>query len=234
MLGFPHIHYASTDSTNTRALALAQNGAPAGTTVSADYQSSGRGRQGRDWIMPPGSGLLLSVLLRDPPELLALRAGLAVAQTIAAQTDRKPSLKWPNDVLIDGSKVSGILVQGRPQEGLAVVGIGINTSLDTARLPEDVASTAATLSLSSTESRALLPHLLRALAEGLESPDDLVISSFNSLDSLHGKAVSWEGGTGTAAGIGRDGSLQVLLAGGHRTSLSAGEVHLGGDAPACP
>ena len=124
-LGSPHLHLKSVGSTNERASELAAAGAPHGTLVSADHQSSGRGRQGRDWIAPAGSSLLISLLLRDPPELLPLTAAVAVAEVCGPAA----RIKWPNDILLPNAgeapaKVAGILCETRPQENWAVVGIG--------------------------------------------------------------------------------------------------------------
>ncbi len=133
-LGTPRLHLRETTSTNDRARALAGAGAPHGTLVTAGAQSAGRGRQGRSWVAPPDRALLMSLLLRDPPALLPLLAAVAVAETVgdAAQ------IKWPNDVLLDGRKVAGILVEGRPQERWAVLGIGLNVAVDVAALPDEL------------------------------------------------------------------------------------------------
>src|ERR1700758_242067 len=109
--GRPRLHLRRTDSTNLRARELAMQGAVDGTLVTAAEQSAGRGRQGRTWTAPPGRSLLCSVLVRHPPRLIPMVAGVAVAELAGEQA----KLKWPNDVLVDGRKVAGILVEGRPQ-----------------------------------------------------------------------------------------------------------------------
>ncbi len=140
-LGRPRVHYRLTDSTNARARELAAAGAPHGTVVTAAEQSAGRGRQGRTWVAPAGRALLCSVLLRDPPRLLPLAAGVAVAEVVGEQA----SVKWPNDVLLGGRKVAGILVEWRPQQSWAVVGIGLNVAVE--EFPAELRSTAGTLGL---------------------------------------------------------------------------------------
>ena len=105
-LGRPRLHLRSTGSTNERARDLALAGAPHGTVVNAGEQTAGRGRQGRGWSTPPGSALALSLVIRDPDPLLSLRAGLAVADLAGPAA----TVKWPNDVLLDGRKVAGVLV----------------------------------------------------------------------------------------------------------------------------
>ena len=129
MIGTPRVHHRVTDSTNERAKELADAGAPHGTLVTADEQSAGRGRQGRAWTAPPGSAVLMSLILRDLDErhaLLPLAAAVAVCEAVGS--DRAPMVKWPNDVWIDRRKVAGILIEGRPQEGWAVLGIGLNVT----------------------------------------------------------------------------------------------------------
>ena len=143
-LGTPRLHLRSTDSTNARARELAGRGAPHGTLVTASAQSAGRGRQGRTWSAPPGSSLLMSVVLRDWPRLLPLAVAVAVADA-AGETAQ---IKWPNDVHVEGRKVAGILVEARPQERWAVVGIGVNVAVDVADLPPELHETAGTLGLS--------------------------------------------------------------------------------------
>ena len=124
MIGTPRVHFRLTDSTNERARALAASGAPHGTLVTADEQQAGRGRQGRVWTAPPRSAVLMSVVLRELSETLPLAAAVAVSEALPLET----RIKWPNDVWIDGRKVAGILVEGRPQEGWAVLGIGLNVT----------------------------------------------------------------------------------------------------------
>ncbi|MGH2893982.1 MAG: biotin--[acetyl-CoA-carboxylase] ligase [Solirubrobacteraceae bacterium] len=105
--GTPRLHLRLTDSTNTRARELAAAGAPHGTLVTAAEQSAGRGRQGRTWSAPAGRSLLCSVVVRDPPPLVSLRAGVAAAEAVGPEA----TLKWPNDVYADRRKVAGILVE---------------------------------------------------------------------------------------------------------------------------
>src|SRR5438270_4714541 len=121
-LGQPRVHLRLVDSTNEFARGLAMAGAPHGTVVTASEQSAGRGRQGRTWSAPPGKAILCSVVIREPPRLLPLAVGVAVAETVDTALNESGSRalrKWPNDVLVEGRKVAGILVEGRPQEGWA-------------------------------------------------------------------------------------------------------------------
>lgn len=222
-LGTPHLHLRSTTSTSDRARELAAAGAPHGTLVTADEQTAGRGRQGRVWSAPPGSALLMSVVLRDPPDLLPLAAGVAVARACGAGA----LVKWPNDVLVEGRKVAGILAEGRPQEGWAVLGVGVNVAVRVDELPAELHGSAGTLGLSSADVADVLARLLHELEGTLAMKEGEVLAAFRELDALHGRAVTWSGGRGVAAGIDGAGRLVVELPAGGRTELSAGEVHLG-------
>ena len=225
MLGRPRLHLRETSSTNDRARELAGTGAPHGTLVTAAAQSAGRGRQGRTWSAPPGHALLMSLVLRDPPPLLPLGAAVAVAA--AAGDDAR--IKWPNDVLVDGRKVSGILAEGRPQEGWAVLGIGVNVAVRLEDLPQELHATAATLGLAPQDVEAVRASLLTELDDVLALEPSALLDAWRARDALAGREVRWAAGSGVAAGIDGDGRLVVELAGGGRTALDAGEVYLGHD-----
>ena len=222
-LGRPRLHLRSVGSTNERARELAEAGAPHGTAVTAGEQTAGRGRQGRGWSTPPGSAIALSLVIRDPDPLLSLRAGLAVADLAGAGA----RVKWPNDVLLDGRKVAGVLVEGRPQAGWAVLGIGVNAALDLELLPEELRGVAGTLGLAPRELPRALDELLRALEARLAEPGDATLAALRERDALAGRPLRWEGGAGTGAGIAPDGALLVRRADGTLHQLAAGEVHLG-------
>jgi BirA family biotin operon repressor/biotin-[acetyl-CoA-carboxylase] ligase len=221
-LGRPRLHLHSIGSTNARARELAQAGAPHGTAVTADEQTAGRGRQGRGWSTPPGGALAVSLVIRDPDPLLSLRAGLAVADLAGEGA----GVKWPNDVLVDGRKVAGVLAEGRPQEGWAVLGIGVNAALDLDALPEDLRASAGTLGLRPAELPRALGTLLSALETRLAEAPEATLAALRELDALAGRPVRWEGGSGTGAGIAEDGALLVRDAKGAVHALAAGEVHL--------
>jgi BirA family biotin operon repressor/biotin-[acetyl-CoA-carboxylase] ligase len=220
--GRPRLHLRATDSTNTRARELAGAGAPDGTVVTAAAQSAGRGRQGRGWSAPPGRALLCSVVIREPPRLLPLAAGVAVAQTI----EREVTLKWPNDVLLNGRKIAGILVEGRPQERWAVVGIGLNVALAPEDFPSELAQRATTLGLEPSAIEPTLGRLLAQLERWVGASERDVLDAFSRRDELRGHDISWSGGAGVAAGIDGDGRLLVDTTDGRRVPLDAGEVHL--------
>jgi BirA family transcriptional regulator, biotin operon repressor / biotin---[acetyl-CoA-carboxylase] ligase len=222
-LGWPRLHLRETTSTNERARALAAAGAPHGTIVTAGVQTAGRGRQGRTWTAPPGTALLLSLIVREHDELLPLRAGLAVADLAGPEA----LIKWPNDVLVAGRKVAGVLVEARPQEGWAVAGVGVNAALDPAELPPELRDRAGTLGRSPHELEEALAELLGALERRLSEPAAVALAAIRRRDALLDRRIAWAGGEGTGAGVDEGGSLRVRRADGTVAILDAGEVHLG-------
>jgi BirA family biotin operon repressor/biotin-[acetyl-CoA-carboxylase] ligase len=240
-LGRPMHLLDTTESTNDEAKRAAKDGAPHGTTWVAEQQTAGRGRQGRAWLSPRGENLLFSVLLRVscPPSRLppvALVAGLAVRDAVArAARDADARIKWPNDVLVGGKKVAGILVEamtaGTRVEGV-IVGVGIN--VHTRNFPDELVDRATSVALVAREppDRAVL------LADVLASLDrDLHVAVSRGLglarprieaaDALRGLRVRNDGGDeGVASGIDDDGRLGVRRDDGVLAHWSAGEVHL--------
>jgi BirA family biotin operon repressor/biotin-[acetyl-CoA-carboxylase] ligase len=158
-----------TGSTNADLAARARQGESAGTVLITDYQSAGRGRQGRTWTAPPGSGIAMSVLVRpegiDPSRWtwLSLLAGLAVSDGVRGAADLPAVLKWPNDVLIADRKVCGILSErvDTAQGPACVVGIGINVSLDETDLP---VPTATSLAIAARQLGGRLPSRTAVIA----------------------------------------------------------------------
>jgi BirA family transcriptional regulator, biotin operon repressor / biotin---[acetyl-CoA-carboxylase] ligase len=221
-LGTPRLHLRETSSTSDRARELAADGAPHGTLVTAAAQSAGRGRQGRSWSAPAGRALLMSLVLRELHPLLPLAAAVGVADAVGGAA----RIKWPNDILLDGRKLAGILAEGRPQEGWAVLGIGVNVAVRVEDLPPELHDTAATLGREPVDVEPFLRSLLRALEHALALPPDELLDAWRARDALAGNTISWTGGSGIAAGIDGEGRLVVELAGGGRTTLDAGEVHL--------
>lgn len=221
-LGSPRVHRRRTGSTNVDARALAIAGAPHGTLVTALEQHDGRGRQGRRWYAPPARALLCSLVIRDPPLLLPLAAAVAVAELAGPRA----LLKWPNDVLLDGRKVSGILIEGRPQERWSVLGIGVNVAVRLEELPDEIRASAGTLGLDADAIEPSLARLLALLEDWLAKPEDEVLAAWSARDALRGAEVSWAGGRGRGAGIDDRGRLRVRLNDGTEQLLDAGEVHL--------
>jgi BirA family transcriptional regulator, biotin operon repressor / biotin---[acetyl-CoA-carboxylase] ligase len=229
-LGHPRLHLRVTDSTNDRARALAIAGAPHGTLVTAAAQTAGRGRQGRRWSAPPGSALLVSLVLRAPPRLLALIAAVAVCDVAGGEAQ----IKWPNDVVLAQGdrlrKLAGILAEGRPQDGWAVLGIGLNVAVRLSELPRELQTSAATLGAEPAAIEPTLAALLRALERRLDEPADATLTAYRARDALRDRDVAWAAGSGRAQGVDGEGRLVVALVGGGHATLDAGEVHLASDA----
>jgi BirA family transcriptional regulator, biotin operon repressor / biotin---[acetyl-CoA-carboxylase] ligase len=237
--GTPHRHFQRTDSTNSCARELAAAGAPHGTVVTAAEQTAGRGRQGRGWTAPPDRALLYSAVIRPLEEghmVLPLAVPLAVCEAAEElQPGIECAVKWPNDVLVEGRKLAGILIEARPQDGWAVVGVGLNLAIEPHEFPPELRETATSLVLP----RSVVPFgryasirnhatgvLSERLGSWLEADPEEVLTAWRSRDALRGREVAWEGGSGVADGIDERGYLVVVTAAGNRLALGAGEVHL--------
>ncbi len=144
VVGQERRYYKEVDSTNTKAKLWAKAGAKTGSLVIADRQTAGRGRNGRDWHSPSGVGIWMSVLLRPEVDVVAiprlsLVAGLAIVKAVQAHTGLDAKIKWPNDVVINGKKVCGVLCEMQGSGGrvdYAVVGVGMN--VNTEAFPESL------------------------------------------------------------------------------------------------
>ena len=243
--GTPHRHFRQVGSTNTVARELAEAGAPNGTVVTADEQTAGRGRQGRTWTAPPGSALLFSAIVRPLGKrhpLLPLAVPLAVCETAERlRPGIECKVKWPNDVHLDGRKLAGILIEARPQEEWAVLGIGLNLTIAEDEFPDELRDTATSLF---ADGRPAVPYdqhsgirnswaveearvaLSEALERWVEADSGTILAAWRERDTLLGREVSWERGSGVAEGIDERGYLLVRLADGERVALGAGDVHL--------
>lgn len=229
LLGRPLHFFDTIDSTNTSAARLAREDAAEGTVVIADAQTGGKGRLGRSWVSPPGVNLYLSVILRprkpaSAAPQLSLLASVAVAETIVQQTQLVPSIKWPNDVLVSGKKVCGILTEMQangPQLRSVIVGIGVNINAPLASFPEELQDRASSLFLMRGEpvdraafAVSLLTHLEKLYVLWLEKGFPVVGAAWEGYASeLLGKSITVtvpEGIiSGTVHGIDRDGALLV-------------------------
>jgi BirA family transcriptional regulator, biotin operon repressor / biotin---[acetyl-CoA-carboxylase] ligase len=239
-LGHPHRHFRRTDSTNERAKELAIAGAPGGLVVTADEQSAGRGRRGNEWFAPPGSALLYSALVRpfaaDRALLLPLAVPVAVCEAAESVAPLRCQVKWPNDVWVDERKVAGVLVEARPDEGWAVIGVGLNVAIPPDEFPGELRETAASLLPTEAEGgipaggapgvRRALTALNETLGRWVSAADEEVLAAFRSRDVLCGRQISWDDGEGTAEEIDERGHLIVSRPDGERIALGAGEVHL--------
>ena len=240
MFGSPHRHFRLTDSTNERAKELAMAGAPGGLVITADEQSAGRGRRGNEWFAPPGSCLLYSGLLRpfsaERAPLLPLAVPVAVCEAAESVAPVRCRLKWPNDVWVDERKVAGVLVEARPDEGWAVIGVGVNVAIPRGDFPPELRDTATSLLPTEGEDgvppggapgvRRALELLNESLGRWVAASGDEVLAAFRARDALCGRRISWQDGEGVAEEIDDRGHLVVERADGERVVLGAGEVHL--------
>ena len=235
---------ASTSSTNDVAARLAEAGAEEGTVVVADMQTAGRGRHGRHWFSPPGAGLYVSMIVRpeaglssadNPTALLTLASGVATATAVRASTGLPAQIKWPNDVLVGGRKLAGILAESAMQGGaLQFVVIGLGVNLEPAAYPPDLASrvTSVGAETSRPADRALLlAEILSAMAgryaDLRAGKFDAILSAWRELAwSVPGK-VEWDSPCGVVRGIAedidRDGAL-LVRAGEKIVRIVSGEV----------
>ena len=228
-------------STNTRAMERASNGAPEGTVVIAEVQTGGKGRLGRKWISPKGN-LYLSLILRpDIPmhkaPLITLMGAVAVAEAIRKQCALNAAIKWPNDVLISGKKVSGLLTEMSAEQDRVrhiVLGIGVDVNMELGVLSPDIRELTTTLSVEAGEKidrNALLREILRDLDHWyqvfLSNPQD-VLSEWKTLNLTLGNrvVVSGAGDTldGVAQGVDNDGRLIIRLDDGAIRTVAAGDV----------
>ena len=207
----------TTGSTNAVAAERARGGEPGGLVVVAESQTAGRGRLDRTWVSPPRAGLTLSVLVR--PDLPATRwpwlpllTGLAVATALREQAEVQADLKWPNDVLLGGRKVCGVLAEVAGP-GAAVLGIGLNVTTRADELPHDGATSLQLAGAATTDRGTLLRAVLRSLTVVLDDVE-AAVTAYRERCSTVGRAVRVElpGGRsveGTAESVDDDGRLVV-------------------------
>jgi BirA family transcriptional regulator, biotin operon repressor / biotin---[acetyl-CoA-carboxylase] ligase len=239
-LGRAWRHLARVESTNDEAAAWARAGAPAGAVVVADEQTRGRGRLGRRWHSPPGESLYLSAVLRPPlpPHRvppLTLAAGVAVAEALV-QADVTAALKWPNDVLVDGKKVAGILTEmSSDPDRVHHVVIGIGVNLNGSAFPDELAAIATSVALArgAPVPRAEFAALLCArlehwcdqfVADGAAP----VVAAWRQHARFFGKRVQVTAGRdrmeGIAEDLEEDGALRLRLDDGRALRVVAGEL----------
>ena len=240
--------FDSIDSTNTRAKELAAQGAPQGTVLVADCQTGGRGRRGRSFHSPAGTGIYMSVILRPncPPEkLMHLTCAAAVAMCDAVENacGIRPGIKWTNDLVWGSRKIAGILTELGPIRSGAVsytvIGIGINCNQTESDFPEDIRSMAGSLhsvtgkSIDRARVAAAMTDALYRMSEILLTEKEHILSRYRTDCITLGKEISVvkADGTarhGTALDIDADGALVVRFSGGTAEAVNSGEVSIRG------
>ena len=239
--------FETIDSTNSRAKELAAQGAPQGTVLIADHQTGGRGRRGRSFHSPAGTGIYMSVLLRPnctPQELMHLTcaAAVAVCDAIERTCGIRPGIKWTNDLVWGKRKLAGILTElGLSPDGtvdFAVIGIGLNCCQEESDFPEEIRSIAGSLHSVTgnpihreSVAAAMMDALFRMSAD-LLSHRDRILNRYRSDCITLGKEVSVvkaDGSVrhGTAIDIDEEGALVVRFDSGMET-VNSGEVSVRG------
>ena len=238
-----NLHYlAETGSTMEEARRLAEQGAPDGTVVIADYQTAGRGRLKRRWQALPGSSLLLSLIFRPTiashqVQQLTMLCGLAVAESVEAETGLPVGLKWPNDLEISGAKIGGILTEvelSGVHVSYAVVGVGLNVNLDPQELSGPLPVRASSLSAELGRPVARLPLLWAVLqavearylalgtgAQALHAEWAARLATIGRMVTVSTGDRAWDG---LAEGVDADGALLVRRADGSLERIIAGDV----------
>lgn len=240
------VYYDETDSTNTRAKALAEQGAPSGTLVVADCQLAGKGRRGRSWVSPRFTDIYMTLIIKPqiPPScasMMTLLAAMAVTAGIKEVTGLDAEIKWPNDVVYDGKKICGILTEMSSEPDCihyVVIGIGIN--VNSAEIAEEISQTATSLRIatgSSVSRSSLIAAVIRSLEvyyqKFLDREDlSLLMDEYNSKLVNLGREVKVLASSGdyTAVSKGIDslGELLVELEDGTLQKVVSGEVSVRG------
>ncbi|UTG91396.1 biotin--[acetyl-CoA-carboxylase] ligase [Geobacter sulfurreducens] len=246
-IGTHVVCFRETGSTNTVASHLAAEGAAEGTVVLADAQTGGKGRLGRRWESPPGVNVYCSVILRPSisplhsPQLTLLSA-VATAEAIERTSGLVPAIKWPNDILVNGFKVAGMLNELSAETERVeylVLGIGVNINMERDQFPGDLRYPASSLALEAGRTVERIPFV-RALLESLDRLyDEYLLKGFSPVrdawlarSAVMGRRVKVDGGAGilagTVEGIDEIGALLVRTAGGSLERVLAGDVSLEG------
>lgn len=248
VLGSHIVSLNSTESTNMLAKEMAVEGSKEGTVIIADEQTGGKGRMGREWISPPQKGIWMSIILRPSiapakAPLITSMAAIAAIRGIEKVTRLKPSIKWPNDILIGDKKVCGILTEMQGDMDIiqfVVVGIGINANLDLEDFPKELKDRATSLKLECGE-LVMRADIVREILREFEDlynkytetgDSQSIISAISKNSATIGKKVRVTGVNmdleGVAVAIADDGALMVMLDDGQIQKIMSGDVSVRG------
>ena len=236
-------HFDTLDSTNAKAYQLALDGAEEGEVVIAESQEKGKGRLGRQWVSPPFLNLYLSVILRPkiPPHqasLITLMAAVATADAIREFSGLAPLIKWPNDILLQGRKVAGLLNEIHSEIDrihFVILGVGVNLNADENTLPKEIRGVATSLKIEMGQMisrKAFLPFFLQELERWysifIHGGSAVILEAWRGRAHLQGRRVRvasfGETLTGTAIDVDSDGALILETADGERKRVVAGDV----------
>ena len=241
-IGHKIVHYFRTESTNSAALQLdAQNG-PHGTVIIAEEQTAGRGRLGRNWYSEKSKGIYTSIILRPPlspaaAPILTLLAGVAARHAVRSATGLEADIRWPNDLLVNGKKVCGILTEMKAEvDRLHMVVLGIGINVNHSSMPEELQEIATSLALEGGRSYSrlqILAELLRDVERYyqmfLQEGNAAIVREWSAASSYaQGKRVHVKAGgsdySGVTAGLDVSGALKILRDDGRQELLVAGEI----------
>jgi BirA family transcriptional regulator, biotin operon repressor / biotin---[acetyl-CoA-carboxylase] ligase len=248
-LGTKIFVFDAVESTNDLARKYLEEGALEGQVLIAESQTRGRGRMGRSWVSPPGTGIYMSVLLKPqilPQRLpqLTLMAGLGTVQAVNEFSSQKAQLKWPNDILLNGKKLSGILSEYHTTQNggnAVIIGIGVNANHSQNDFPEILRPTATSLRIENENpvdrealATALIRHLDQEYDAFLRGKNPNVIKKWTDHSDMFGKNISVTKGEsvihGTALGLDSQGRLLMRIKNGEEMAFDSGEVSLGSTA----
>lgn len=236
----PILVYKTVDSTNTQLKKLALDGAEHGTILVSDEQSAGRGRSGKSFYSPAGTGLYISILLRPKvcggdPQMITIGAAAAICRAIEELSGMDVQIKWVNDIYLNGKKVCGILTEAVTDfesggiESI-VLGAGINCRAPEGGFPEEISDIACALDVQGLSRSRLVARLVEGIIQSFEGKENTeqLLDEYRKRSFLIGKTVSFvkDGAQLTALvdGIDDKGCLMVCCEDGRRMALSSGEV----------
>jgi BirA family biotin operon repressor/biotin-[acetyl-CoA-carboxylase] ligase len=236
-------HFQTIDSTNSKAYQLALEGADEGEVVLSESQEKGRGRLGRQWFSPPSLNLYFSVILRPkiPPHqapLITLMAAVATADAIRKFSGLLPQIKWPNDILLRGRKVAGLLNEIHSEMDrihFVILGIGVNLNMDERNFSKEIRSIATSLKIEMGETvsrkaflQSLLLELERWYSIFLEEGSAVVLNAWRNRAEIKGREVKvtsfGETVVGTAVDVDSDGALILETGDGKQRRVMAGDI----------
>ena len=241
-IGHKIVHYFRTDSTNGAALQLDAQDAPHGTVVIAEEQTAGRGRLGRKWYSEKSSGIYTSIILRPTlspaaAPILTLMAGVAAHRAVCSATGLQADIRWPNDLLVNGKKVCGILTEMKAElDRLHIVVLGIGINVNHRAMPEELQEIATSLAMEGGRSYSrlhILTELLREVERTyhrlLKEGNAAIVGEWSAASSYaQGKRVRVKANereySGTTAGLDLSGALKILRDDGRQELLVAGEI----------
>ena len=232
----------TTDSTNTQAKKLVLEKAEHGTMLLAEEQTAGRGRYGKSFFSPRGFGLYMSLILKPSldmadPQMITVATAVAVCRAIEKLTDKKPQIKWVNDIYLDGKKICGILTEAVTDfesgsiESI-VVGVGVDCTMDKAIIPEELCGIIGSLGVEAISRNRLAAEIAAGILISFENlGSSEIIDEYRKRSLMFGREINFMRGnerlSAKVTGISDSGGLLVCLDSGENIALTSGEVTIG-------